>query len=102
MDKKYQELQKKIDELFGVAARRELEINTIKEISKALSNTLERDKLLPKIMEEITRLIVHGILHLKGYNDKTGSEQQRMQEKENHYVHRYANLLVLELLNGGW
>ena len=57
MDKKYKELQKKIDELFGIAARRELEINTIKEISTALSNTLEREELLPKIMEEITRLM---------------------------------------------
>lgn len=57
MEDKYRPLQKKIDELFGIAARRELEINTIREISTALSHTLERDELLPKIMEEITRLM---------------------------------------------
>lgn len=57
MEDKYKSLQKKIDELFGVAARRELEISTIREISTALSHTLERDELLPKIMEEITRLM---------------------------------------------
>ena len=35
---------------------------------------------------EITRLIVHGLLHLMGYMDETTEDKQRMTEKENHYL----------------
>jgi len=57
MEEKYKSLQKKIDRLFGIAARRELELNAIREIGKALSSTLDRDKLLPQIISEVTRLM---------------------------------------------
>ncbi|MDR2836615.1 MAG: rRNA maturation RNase YbeY [Bacteroidales bacterium] len=32
---------------------------------------------------EIYRVIIHGILHLIGFNDKTEKEQKTMREKEN-------------------
>lgn len=35
---------------------------------------------------ELRRVIIHGVLHLVGYNDKTTSEQQAMREKENAYL----------------
>ena len=35
---------------------------------------------------EIHRVIVHGVLHLCGYNDKTEEEKQIMRDKENHYL----------------
>jgi signal transduction histidine kinase len=57
MEAKYQKLQKKIDKLFGIAARREMELNAIREIGRALSKTLDRDKLFPQIMSEVTRLM---------------------------------------------
>ncbi len=36
--------------------------------------------------EEIVRLIVHGILHLAGWEDKTRSEKLRMRKRENRYI----------------
>lgn len=35
---------------------------------------------------EVERLIIHGALHLVGYNDQTASEQKEMREMENHYL----------------
>ncbi|MEP3390023.1 MAG: rRNA maturation RNase YbeY [Reichenbachiella sp.] len=36
--------------------------------------------------QELRRVLIHGILHLVGYNDKTESEQTLMREKENAYL----------------
>lgn len=35
---------------------------------------------------ELNRVIVHGLLHLIGYDDHTPSEQKTMREKENYYL----------------
>ncbi|MEP1096744.1 MAG: rRNA maturation RNase YbeY [Cyclobacteriaceae bacterium] len=35
---------------------------------------------------ELSRVLVHGLLHLLGYNDKTESEIKRMREKETAYI----------------
>ena len=36
--------------------------------------------------EELHRVMVHGILHLIGYDDKTEKEKNLMREKENFYL----------------
>lgn len=38
--------------------------------------------------EELYRVMVHGILHLVGFNDHTPEEQKIMREKENYYLSR--------------
>lgn len=38
---------------------------------------------------EIIRLIVHGVLHLTGYDDKTIKDKRRMKKLENHLVLKY-------------
>lgn len=35
---------------------------------------------------ELSRVLVHGLLHLLGYNDKTESETKLMREKETAYI----------------
>lgn len=35
---------------------------------------------------EIHRLMVHGLLHLLGYDDKTSADKQLMTEKEDYYL----------------
>lgn len=35
---------------------------------------------------ELRRVLVHGLLHLLGYRDKTAAEQQQMRAKENTYL----------------
>lgn len=39
-------------------------------------------------MEELYRVIIHGVLHLTGYNDKSFHEKKVMREKENYYLEK--------------
>ncbi len=49
------------------------------------------------IKQEIFRVIIHGILHLIGYNDINKKERRIMKSKENYYVRKYINLLNNEV-----
>lgn len=42
------------------------------------------------MMQELYRIIVHGILHLCGYEDKDENSKKRMKEKEDFYLKRLA------------
>ncbi|MCH7495445.1 MAG: rRNA maturation RNase YbeY [Candidatus Marinimicrobia bacterium] len=35
---------------------------------------------------EILRVVIHGILHLVGYDDSTDSQKEEMKKKEDHYI----------------
>jgi probable rRNA maturation factor len=37
-------------------------------------------------LEELVRLVIHGILHLLGYNDQIESDRKKMKEKEDCYL----------------
>jgi len=41
-------------------------------------------------LEELNRVMVHGILHLVGYNDKTKEEKEIMRTKEDYYVNKFV------------
>lgn len=41
---------------------------------------------------EWRRVLIHGVLHLSGYEDHTEKEKQMMREKENHYLDFFDNL----------
>jgi ssRNA-specific RNase YbeY (16S rRNA maturation enzyme) len=41
----------------------------------------------------VHRLLVHGALHLCGYNDKTGKEKMIMTQKEDHYLLLFSDLV---------
>jgi probable rRNA maturation factor len=36
--------------------------------------------------EELKRVIIHGVLHLLGYNDKEAADEALMRQKENYYL----------------
>lgn len=38
------------------------------------------------LIKELRRVMIHGVLHLIGYNDKTDDEQKVMTQKENEYL----------------
>ena len=40
--------------------------------------------------EELNRVMIHGILHLIGYNDKTDGEKEIIRKKENYYVNKFV------------
>jgi len=43
-------------------------------------------------IEELYRVMIHGILHLIGYDDKSDEEKVVMKEKENYYLERLKKL----------
>ncbi len=42
------------------------------------------------LSEELQRLLIHGILHLLGYEDRTGSGKRHMTLKEDGYINEYG------------
>ena len=40
-------------------------------------------------LNELYRVMIHGLLHLMGYNDKTKKELKIMREKENYYLTKF-------------
>ncbi|MGB1318284.1 MAG: rRNA maturation RNase YbeY [Flavobacteriales bacterium] len=48
-------------------------------------------KLEVDIKEELHRVIIHGVLHLIGYKDKTEPESKEMREMENRALEMYVS-----------
>lgn len=44
-------------------------------------------------IDELHRVMIHGILHLMDYDDKNDEQKVLMREKENYYLDRFKNLL---------
>ena len=57
-----------------------ISIERVKENSK---------KYKAKLEDELRRVMVHGLLHLLGYDDKNEKEKKRIRKKENYYLERY-------------
>lgn len=47
-------------------------------------------KFKASIEQELLRVLVHGILHLCGYADKSETEQQLMRSKEDFYLYKIS------------
>ena len=54
-----------------------ISVDRVADNAKKYSQTFE---------DEIHRVMIHGILHLCGYNDKLAEDKQIMRDKENHYL----------------
>ena len=37
---------------------------------------------------ELLRVIIHGVMHLAGYKDKSDEDARKMRERENHYIEK--------------
>lgn len=63
------------------------------EIVICLREVRKNTKRLKSIFEtELARVLIHGILHLLGYNhEKSGKDVKKMQEKENYYLKIWQN-----------
>ena len=64
-------------------------------INEAIVNSLKFDVTLGS---EIVRLVVHGVLHLVGFDDKAPKEKRKMKKEENRLTEifetDYKNLLI--------
>ena len=59
----------------------------ISEIYVSVTRVKENAKKYKQTFKnEIHRVMIHGVLHLCGYNDKLAEERQIMRDKENHYL----------------
>jgi rRNA maturation RNase YbeY len=56
-----------------------ISIDRVKDNAKSLK--------IPFITE-LQRVLIHGILHLCGYEDKSTKEEKQMREKENYYLNK--------------
>jgi rRNA maturation RNase YbeY len=45
-----------------------------------------------KYFQEMLRVILHGVLHLLGYKDKTEKEIKQMREKEGYYLQKFGSI----------
>ncbi|MDQ3018985.1 MAG: rRNA maturation RNase YbeY [Bacteroidota bacterium] len=54
-----------------------ISVETVEENSKRFKTDFEK---------ELLRVIIHGLMHLCGYNDRTGSEKKIIKKKENYYL----------------
>lgn len=62
---------------------RRIEADIYISIERVLENARSLNKSFD---EEMHRVIIHGVLHLLGFNDKTPAEKEEMRKKENHYL----------------
>jgi len=56
-----------------------ISIDRVKENSKLYQTTF---------IQELNRVIIHGVLHLCGYKDKSKKDEQLMRQKENYYLNK--------------
>ena len=54
-----------------------ISVDRVKENAKILKESFT---------DELHRVIIHGVLHLCGYKDKSSKESKKMREKENYYL----------------
>ncbi len=48
------------------------------------------------VNSELLRLVIHGILHLVGYDDMNDIDRKKMKRKENLFVKKFNNVQILK------
>ncbi len=63
------------------------------EIYISLDQVEENSRDLKTLfLDEVTRVVIHGVLHLIGYNDQNDLEKSVMRKKEDHYLCRFKEV----------
>jgi probable rRNA maturation factor len=60
-----------------------ISIERVKENAKIFASSFN---------DELMRVMIHGVLHLCGYGDKSSSESKKMRQKENYYLAKFPAL----------
>jgi len=77
----------------GVANKLEAEIYI--SVNDAESNA---KRYRVSLKEEIIRLVIHGFLHLSGYDDQSESKRLKMRKVENRLLNKYKTELNLGMI----
>ena len=56
-----------------------ISVDTVKSNSKKYKTSFK---------DELNRVVIHGVLHLCGYNDKTPSQKRAIRKKENYFLNQ--------------
>ena len=59
-----------------------ISIERVKENAKKFNTTQK---------QELLRVMIHGVLHLCGYGDKSAAQQKKMRHKEDYYLARFSS-----------
>ncbi len=68
---------------FNLGDENTLEIELYISVDRAIDHS---KKFKVSLLNELSRLLIHGMLHLSGYDDHTEHEQKEMRQRENHYL----------------
>jgi rRNA maturation RNase YbeY len=60
-----------------------LEADIYISTDRVIANSVQ---LTTPFEDELHRVIIHGVLHLLGYKDKTPSDKEEMRKRENHFL----------------
>lgn len=71
---------------FDYTERRKISGDLVVSIDTVKSNS---EKLGVTFNSELCRVIIHGVLHLCGYKDKTDKEEVVMRQKEDYYLAKF-------------
>ena len=71
---------------------------TEKEIEAEIYISIDRvkdnaTKFKTEVLDELHRVIFHGVLHLIGYKDKTKADKETMRSKENEWLRKFKTAL---------
>ena len=65
----------------------ELTPNLLGDVVICVDTAHRESRLAGRTIEQrLTELLVHGVLHLCGYDDKTPADEKTMRERERHYL----------------
>ena len=62
------------------------------DILISTERVLENSKIYKvNYLTELNRVMIHGLLHLLGYNDKNKKDAKTMHKKENYYLNKFTD-----------
>jgi rRNA maturation RNase YbeY len=74
---------------FDYTVRKRLHGDIYISVERILENAKEYDVTFEK---ELARVMVHGVLHLCGYKDKSSADIIMMRAKEDHYISQLSEI----------
>jgi rRNA maturation RNase YbeY len=74
------------------------DLNIVADILISIDRIKENSAIYNVIVEnELNRVIVHGILHILGYNDKSEEEKKLMRSMEDKFLNEFNTLIYKDI-----